>query len=167
MSLSAVWHEVYIGLGSNLDDPVAQIKCAVATITELEGVAVLACSPLYSSKPVGPADQPDYINAVLKISTLCSAADLLAKLQSIENQHGRERLIRWGARTLDLDILLFDQEIINTDNLVVPHRELVNRGFVLFPLADIASLDLSIPGIGILANLLANCSADGLSRLAE
>lgn len=167
MSLSTIWHEAYIGLGSNLEQPVEQIKQAVISITALEEVSVIACSPLYSSTPVGPADQPDYINAVLKISTSYSALNLLDRLQSIENSQGRKRLIRWGARTLDLDILLFDQEIINTEKLVIPHRELANRCFVLYPLADIADNNLSIPGFGVLADLLAKCPSDGLSRLAE
>jgi 2-amino-4-hydroxy-6-hydroxymethyldihydropteridine diphosphokinase len=167
MSDSQMPVEAYIGLGSNLDNPVANLHSAYQAICALAGVTSPQLSPLYSSKPVGPQDQPDYVNAVLRISTTLSAQQLLSELQQIENAHGRIRNIRWGARTLDLDILLFGNAVINDANLIVPHVEMANRGFVLYPLADIAPSDLQIPGQTSLAQLLAACPADGLHRIAE
>jgi 2-amino-4-hydroxy-6-hydroxymethyldihydropteridine diphosphokinase len=142
------------------------LHSAYQAICALDGVTSLALSPLYSSKPVGPQDQPDYVNAVLRINTSLSAQQLLTELQQIETAHGRVRNIRWGARTLDLDILLFGNAIINDANLIVPHVEMANRGFVLYPLADIAPSDLQI-GQSSLAQLLAACPADGLHKITE
>lgn len=157
--------EAYIGLGSNLDNPVEQLKLARTEIAALAGVTELAFSPLYLSTPVGPQDQPDFINAVMRISTTLSAAELLRQLQAIETAHGRLRLVRWGARTLDLDILLYGTSIIAEAALAVPHPEMAKRAFVLYPLADIAPADLPVPGLGPLADLLAACPQAGLQRL--
>jgi len=165
MSLPYPWRTAYIGLGSNLDQPVEQLDSARRAVAELADVEVIVCSPFYASSPVGPQDQPDYVNAVMSIDTRLSAQDLLAKLQEIENAHGRVRTVRWGARTLDLDLLLYDQQIIREPNLIVPHPEMPNRAFVLYPLADIAGGDLPIPGYGCLSDLLAQCPADGLWRM--
>jgi len=167
MSLFAYWIEVFIGLGSNLGNPVHQLTSARQDIAGLTEVEEIAFSPLYSSSPVGPQDQPDYVNAVMKIRTRLSAQALLNLLQQIENAHGRVRTQRWGARTLDLDILLYDQQLINEPNLIVPHPEMLKRAFVLYPLADIAGSNLHIVGRGCLADLLAGCSAEGLQRLAS
>ncbi|MGZ5000716.1 MAG: 2-amino-4-hydroxy-6-hydroxymethyldihydropteridine diphosphokinase [Methylomonas sp.] len=159
------WIEAYIGLGSNLGDPILNIGSARRTIANLADIEEIAFSPLYGSHPVGPQDQPDYVNAVMHIKTRLAADDLLKQLQQIENAHGRVRSVRWGARTLDLDVLLYDQQIINEPHLVVPHPEMPNRAFVLYPLSDIAGADLTIPGNGRLAELLAACPADGLKRM--
>lgn len=161
------WVNAYIGLGSNLGDPILNIGSARRAIASLPDVEEIAFSPLYGSRPVGPQDQPDYVNAVMHIKTRLSAADLLKHLQQIENTHGRVRSVRWGARTLDLDVLLYGQQIINEPNLIVPHPEMPNRAFVLYPLADIADDDLTIPGNGRLAELLAACPADGLRRMVQ
>jgi 2-amino-4-hydroxy-6-hydroxymethyldihydropteridine diphosphokinase len=160
-----LWVEAYIGLGSNLDDPLRQVQSAVEDITALPGIEIVEVSPLYGSRPVGPADQPDYVNAVMRIKTSLAAADLLQTLQKVENQHGRLRLVHWGARTLDLDILLYGDQCIHQPDLIVPHSELANRAFVLYPLADIAGPDLMVPGKGRLAQLCAACPPDGLQRL--
>lgn len=167
MTLPISWVDAYIGLGSNLDDPIHNINSARQAIAESQDVEEIAFSPLYGSRPVGPQDQPDYVNAVMHIKTGLSAQALLKQLQHIENLHGRVRSIRWGARTLDLDVLLYDQQLINQPDLIVPHPEMPNRAFVLYPLADIAGRDLAIPGKGKLAELLAACPADGLQRLAS
>ncbi len=167
MTASNPWVEAYIGLGSNLGDPVHNIGSARLAIAKLEGVEEIAFSPLYGSRPVGPQDQPDYVNAVMRIKTRLSALDLLKQLQEIENAHGRVRSVRWGARTLDLDILLYAQQLINQPDLIVPHPELPNRAFVLYPLADVADTGLLIPGKSRLAELLAACPADGLKRIAQ
>ena len=131
--------KVYIGLGSNLDDPQAQLKKAIIALEMIPSSSVVKTSSFYKSKPVGPQDQPDYINAVIELDTELSAPVLLDYLQVIENEHGRQREQKWGARTLDLDILLFGEEVIHDDRLVVPHVEMHKRGFVLFPLVTQAS----------------------------
>jgi len=165
MSLQKPWIAAFIGLGSNLDNPVQHINTAQQAIAELPEVEAIAFSPLYTSTPVGPQDQPDYINAVMQINTRLTAMQLLTKLQQIENQHGRIRTERWGARTLDLDVLLFDQKTIDQPELKIPHPEMPNRAFVLYPLADIAGGDLQIPGYGVLRDLLASCPPLGLQRI--
>lgn len=133
---------VYIALGSNLNNPLEQLKQAAEI---LKSFAVnFEISPFYGSKPVGPQDQPDYVNAVAKFDTELSAEALLDKLQSIENQQGRVRIRRWGERTLDLDILLYGNEQIHTDRLTIPHIEMKNREFVIVPLFDL-SPDLVLP----------------------
>lgn len=157
--------EAFIGLGSNLDEPIQQIEKARLAIVAVPHVAELAFSPLYRSRPVGPQDQPDYINAVMRIQTCLSPLQLLQQLQAIENDQGRVRLVRWGARTLDLDILLYGEAVIDTPTLTIPHREMARRSFVLYPLSDVADQNLLIPGLGPLSQLVANCPADGLQRL--
>ena len=165
MSDSLSWFEVYIGLGSNLETPQQQILSAVDEIAALSSVRDLVLSPLYGSQPVGPQDQPNYVNAVLRFSTAMSALLLLENLQKIENDHARVRNQRWGARTLDLDILLYGNEIINQPTLRVPHPELSRRAFVLYPLADVADANLAIPGLAALDELISACPREGLWRL--
>jgi 2-amino-4-hydroxy-6-hydroxymethyldihydropteridine diphosphokinase len=165
MNSAMTWSDAYIGLGSNLDNPLQHILKAVDDIAATEGIARITLSDLYGSRPVGPQDQPDYVNAVMHIKTHLSPTDLLYRLQHIENHHGRERKEHWGARTLDLDILLFGDQIITSAELAVPHPEMTKRAFVLYPLADVAPDDLTIPGNGRLSDLLLRCSADGIHRL--
>lgn len=156
---------VYLGLGSNLAEPVAQIKSARKAIAAIAGVRELACSSLYRSSPMGPQNQPDYINAVMLISATLSPQTLLRALHRIEHAHGRERKgQRWGARTLDLDILLYGEQLIDLPDLVVPHTGIAERPFVLLPLAEITP-DLIIPGKGKVTDLLAHCPLLGLERL--
>lgn len=129
----------YIGLGSNLSDPQAQIAAALDKLKQLEACTVSQISSLYFSRPMGPKDQPDYMNAVVAIETNLTAIELLEQLQGIEENAGRVRKDnRWGARVLDLDILLFGQQVINTARLTIPHYGLKLREFVLLPLAEIA-----------------------------
>lgn len=165
MNQAATWMDSYIGLGSNLDEPARQLRTAAEEIGALDGVKATALSPLYGSQPVGPQDQPDYVNAVLRIETCLPAMALLRKLQQIEDRHGRVRNIRWGARTLDLDILLYGNHVITEPDLIVPHVELSRRAFVLYPLADVAPTDFYIPDQGTLSSLLSACSSDGLWKL--
>lgn len=133
---------VYIALGSNLDNPLKQLQQAVRSLQNFANGLVV--SPFYGSKPLGPQDQPDYVNAVAKFETELSPLDLLDALQRIENEQGRVRLRRWGERTLDLDILLYGNEKIESDRLTVPHYDMHNREFVIVPLYDIAP-DLVLP----------------------
>lgn len=155
----------FIGLGSNLDDPLQHVKQALKDLSELTSTAELHASSLFRSAPVGPADQPDYINAVARLETSLSALDLLHEMQAIEQRHGRIRgPVQWGPRTLDLDLLLYDDLQLDTPELKLPHPEMNNRGFVLVPLHEIAP-DLCIPHSGRVENLLLRVSVEGLHRL--
>ena len=159
------WVTVYIGLGSNLVNPEQQIKSARTAIAQLAGVQELAFSSLYHSPPMGPQDQPDYVNAVMCVATELPPIDLLHCLQHIENEQGRVRKSeRWGARTLDLDMLVYGDQLIELPDLVVPHTGLAERAFVLYPLYEIAP-QLLVPGKGHVADLLAKCPMNGLKRL--
>ncbi len=154
----------FIGLGSNLENPQQQINTAIKDIGKINYVSVTKLSSLYKSPPMGPQDQPDYINAVVEIETTLSAHDLLDSLQAIEQQHGRVRKRHWGERTLDLDILLYAQQLINDERLTVPHPGISERAFVIYPLAEIAP-ELKIPEKGIVADLMHSCPAAGLEKL--
>lgn len=153
----------YIGLGSNLDSPVKQVMRAFAELGALPETSLLAVSRLYQSRPMGPADQPDYINAVAAIETALSPEALLRALQSIEQAHHRVRGERWGARTLDLDILLYADEVIETPELQVPHPGLHERNFVLYPLQEIVPNHFVIPGKGSISDWIARVSSEGLA----
>ena len=132
-------HTAYIALGSNIGDREQHLKNALAKIEELgEFVKLEKISSFYNTAPVGYIEQPDFLNAVVKVKTILEPEELLSILQEIENTEGRERKIHWGPRTLDLDILLFDDMVINTDTLVVPHPEMTKRDFVLVPFCEIA-----------------------------
>jgi 2-amino-4-hydroxy-6-hydroxymethyldihydropteridine diphosphokinase len=143
----------YVGLGANLDDPAEQLRRAFEELTRLPGTRVAARSPLYRSPPMGPPEQPDYINAVAALETALAPLELLAALRVIEQRHGRRRDgTRWGPRTLDLDILLHGELLLDTPELMLPHPGLHERAFVLYPLMDIAP-ELVIPGRGTLRAL--------------
>ncbi len=154
----------YIGLGSNLDNPGAHITRAFDELAKLPLSQLTTCSARYSSRAIGPGEQPDYINAVALINTELTPLKLLDELQAIEQIHQRVRIEHWGPRTLDLDILLLDNQIISSKRLQVPHPYLAQRNFVLYPLADIAP-NLILPCGTPLSELLANSSHDGLERL--
>jgi len=157
----------FIGLGSNLDNPFLQIKNALHRLQHLPETKILKCSSAYQSKPLGPQDQKDFINAVAHIETHYNPSELLERLQHIENQQGRKRdVTRWGPRTIDLDLLLFAQQILHSPELTIPHPELENRAFVLIPLAEIAP-ELILPSQKKVATLAENCSQDGIIKLQE
>jgi len=144
----------FIGLGSNLSGPEQQVLRAIKSINQLKNCSLELTSSLYESPPMGPQDQPYYINAVVKISTTLKPYELLSTLQAIENQQGRTRDTgRWGARTLDLDILLYDEVISHDSKLTLPHPGLPSRAFVLYPLAEIDK-DLNIPTVGSVQQLI-------------
>jgi len=157
--------QVYIGLGSNLAQPLVQITQALQELAQLPGTQLLAQSPLYSSRAVGPGEQPDYVNAVALLDTQLEPLALLDELQALEQAHRRVRLEHWGPRTLDLDILLIDQTYIDSARLKVPHPYLKARNFVLYPLAAI-NPHLILPCGTSVAKLVAQCPADGLTPLA-
>src|SRR3989344_7678345 len=130
---------VYIGLGSNLATPIEQLRSALATLAALPHTDLIAQSSFYSSDPLGPADQPRYVNAVAALDTHVEPLQLLDALQAIELTQGRERKDeRWGPRTLDLDILVFGNRLLNEPRLQVPHYHMHARPLVLYPLAELA-----------------------------
>ena len=156
---------VYIGLGSNLDDPVAQVLEAVEELEMIPDTIHAGRSSLYRGKPMGPADQPDYVNAVVAMDTLLSPDDFLAALQRIEDLQGRERGgEKWGPRIIDLDLLLYGKAKIDTPDLTVPHPGIRERDFVIIPLAELAG-DLKLPGQGRLTALINKCENHSLKNL--
>lgn len=160
---ATVMVRAWLGLGSNLQDPERQVCQALDELDQLDDCSLVAASSLYKSPPMGPADQPDYINAVACIETGLEPGALLAALQGLEQRHGRERLRHWGERTLDLDILLYGEEVVNQPGLVIPHPGLHERAFVLYPLYEI-SPDLVIPGLGELKTLRDQVDGSMLER---
>ncbi len=156
----------FIALGSNLEKPELQLQRAVDEIDLSDGMWLQSCSRLYRSDPVGPEDQPDYCNAVISITTSLQPEPLLDTLQTIENHHGRQRSVRWGPRTLDLDILLYGDQQIQSERLTVPHEQMHGRAFVLYPLNDIAP-NLYVPNQGTLGSLLNSVPFERLDVIAE
>lgn len=154
-----------VGLGSNLDDPAAQVRAGIAALDALAGSRVLACSALYRTAPVGMTAQPDFINAVCLLETSLDAALLMRALLEIERWHGRVRgAEKGGPRTLDLDLLLYGEEVLDLPEATVPHPRLHERAFVLAPLAELAP-DLVVPGRGPVRALLAACAGQRVERL--
>jgi 2-amino-4-hydroxy-6-hydroxymethyldihydropteridine diphosphokinase len=156
----------YLGLGSNLNDPARQVRCALEVIAALPESRLAAASRLYRSPPMGPADQPEYVNAVAALETALAPRDLLHALQAIEHDFGRVRLRRWGERVIDLDILLYDDLCLDSPELTLPHPGIGERAFVLRPLAELVP-ELVIPGLGPLAELLAARATDTCEPLEE
>lgn len=134
----------YIALGSNLDQPLAQVTLALKEIAELPETTLQAASPWYQSVAIGPGQQPDYLNGVAEIKSALAPLELLSALQHIEQLHRRQRLQRWGPRTLDLDILLYGDQRIDLPQLQIPHPRMLERSFVVYPLYDLAPL-LQLP----------------------
>jgi 2-amino-4-hydroxy-6-hydroxymethyldihydropteridine diphosphokinase len=151
----------FIGLGSNLNEPQRQVQQACEALATLPESDLDSISPWYRSKAVGPGQQPDYINGVAQLTTRLTPIKLLHALQFIENQQQRIREQHWGPRTLDLDLLVYGDQVINTPELTVPHPRIQERNFVLYPLADIAPQLLFPDGTSLLS-LLDYCSRDGL-----
>ncbi|WP_136681619.1 2-amino-4-hydroxy-6-hydroxymethyldihydropteridine diphosphokinase [Neptunomonas sp. XY-337] len=158
-------HKCYIGLGSNLDDPIAQVTRAFAELAQLPHCTLLAQSSIYRSDPVGPQDQPDFINAVALLETTLAPEQLLDALQAIEQQHRRIRKQHWGPRTLDLDIILFGDAVIDTERLQVPHPFATQRNFVLWPMAEINS-ELIFPPQRPISDLLVACPVGTLEKIS-
>ena len=157
----------YIGIGSNQQDPITQAQLAIKALQHLPNTQLQKCSSLYCSTPMGPQDQPDYINAVAEIETQLTAIELLNALQKIELNQGRVRKDnRWGPRTLDLDIILYDNQQINNERLTIPHYGMHEREFVLYPLAEIAP-NLALPNGTQLSQLTALCDKNGLTIISD
>lgn len=154
---------VFIGIGSNLGRPCEQIKMVVEDIKLILNTNLISCSKLYKSAPIGPKDQPNYINAVIELDLNLKPHLLLNRLQSIEQQYGRMYKRYWGERTLDLDLLLYGELILNDGHLTIPHLELAIRPFVVYPLADLDP-ELNIPGVGKIEQLVKQCPYNYLQR---
>jgi 2-amino-4-hydroxy-6-hydroxymethyldihydropteridine diphosphokinase len=154
----------YIGLGSNLNNPKEQIKNALIALNEVEDVTVTSLSSLYLSKPIDHSNQPDYLNAVCQVNTHLTALELLRVCQLIEvNQH-RVREKKWGARTIDLDIILYGKQVVASKELVIPHPEMMNRAFVLIPLKEIEP-ELNVPILGPIDKLIERIQDQKLIKL--
>jgi 2-amino-4-hydroxy-6-hydroxymethyldihydropteridine diphosphokinase len=157
-----LWHPAYIGVGSNLADPRAQVLSAFSKLAELPLTRVILTSPIYLSQPFGPVRQPDFANAVVGLLTQLEPRALLARLRALETAQGRpEQHERWGPRIIDLDVLVYGRERLNDPELTLPHPGIVERNFVLYPLADIAP-DLDIPGLGRVIELKGRITSEGL-----
>ena len=155
----------YIGLGSNLDDPFMHLRSGVAALMQLHQTRVELCSSLYRTSPVGNQDQPDFINAVCRVRTGQAPVKLMRNLLQIERTHGRVREgEKGGPRTLDLDLLLYGNQEIETGELTLPHPRLHERAFVLYPLHEIEP-DLIIPGRGTLRELLEKCADQRVQKV--
>ena len=151
----------YIGLGSNLDNPIGHVKQALEDLKQLPQSQLLLASKLYLSKPVGPQDQDNFVNAVALLATELEPLALLDELQTIEQQHQRVRERHWGPRSLDLDLLLFGDQSIQHPRLTVPHAQLSRRDFVVGPLLELCP-ELVLPSGTQLQELLQQCPIDGL-----
>jgi len=163
MMAQSLWWPAYIGIGSNLDSPREQVERAILAISHLDRCFPAATSSLYLSKPMGPADQPDFVNAVIAIMTMDDPRSLLVKLQQIEHDQGRIRDGKhWGPRTIDLDILMHGQTVVDVPGLTLPHPGIAQRNFVLLPLAEIAA-KVIVPGLASVESLLHRLDS---SRLA-
>jgi len=157
-------HVAFIGLGSNIADPSAQVERAMNAIDRLPQTRVLARSALYSSAPVGFLEQPDFINAVVKVETSLAPHDLLQSLLGLEQEQGRTREFQNAPRTLDLDVLLYDGLQHHEHGLTVPHPQMHKRAFVLQPLLEIAP-ECVIPGVGTAQQAMLHCADQQLEKI--
>jgi 2-amino-4-hydroxy-6-hydroxymethyldihydropteridine diphosphokinase len=164
--MTAIWRPAYVAIGSNLDHPQARVQEAFERLDAAPGMQMISRSRLYRTHPMGPQDQPDFVNAAAGILTQLPARELLAQLLKIEAMMGRNRRERWGPRVIDLDLLWLLGERVDEAGLTLPHPGVSTRNFVLYPLADIAPT-LSIPGIGRVPELLRHVGSDGISVLEE
>ena len=155
---------VYIGLGSNLKGPKEQIEEALRALSEAKETALLSVSSFYQSKPLLDMPGPNYLNVVCKIETDLSALDLLNFCQEIEDNQYRVREVKWGSRTIDLDILLYGDQVLAAKRLTIPHPEIINRAFVLLPLFEIEP-GLKLPLLGPLEGLLERTEPSDVEKL--
>jgi 2-amino-4-hydroxy-6-hydroxymethyldihydropteridine diphosphokinase len=162
--MNPLWRPAYVGIGSNLNDPQARVHEAFGHLQALRSTGWMLRSRLYRTRPMGPQDQPEFVNAAAGLLTQLTARELLAALLGIEKSMGRNRQERWGPRVIDLDLIWMPGEIIDEPGLTVPHPGVSTRNFVLYPLADIAP-SLAIPGHGRVSELLRHAGDDGISVL--
>jgi 2-amino-4-hydroxy-6-hydroxymethyldihydropteridine diphosphokinase len=160
-----LWRPAYVGIGSNLQSPRDRVLEAIERMSTLDATRIVLRSQLYLTRPLGPQDQPDFINAAVGLLTQLVARELLTGLLGIERSMGRDRQERWGARVIDLDLLWMIDSTIDEPGLTVPHPGVSTRNFVLYPLADIAPT-IKIPRVGIVLDLKRDAGGDGISVLA-
>jgi len=165
VTASARWLPAYVGIGSNLDGPAAQVQRALHALGGIPGTTLVKSSPLYRTKPFGAVVQPAFVNAVAGLLTRRSPEELLTDLRALERSLGREPpRERWGPRVIDLDLLVVGREVRATAELTLPHAGIAERDFVLFPLADVAP-ELDVPGLGRVARLRDAVADRGIERL--
>jgi len=162
--MNALWRPAYVAIGSNLDNPTERVREAFERLDALPAVSSLQRSRLYQSTPMGPQDQPPFVNAVAGFVTYLGARELLDELLLMEQAMGRTRTIRWGPRIIDLDLLWMVDAATDEPGLTVPHPGVSMRNFVLYPLADVSPA-LNIPGLGIVQGLLRGVGSHGISVL--
>ena len=149
-------NQVYLGIGSNKNHPYFRIYTVLKQINRIKSTNIVKKSSLYVTKPLGPQAQPNFINSVIEIRTNLKPIELLDELQNLEKLHNRKKTKRWGPRSMDIDILIYNKLIMNTDKLVIPHPGLKYRDFVLMPLYEITSYGYEIPKYGKIMNLIKN-----------
>ena len=156
---------MYVGVGSNLDDPLKQVESALGKLAAIPRTRLIRKSSLWRSEPFGGVKQPEFVNAAASLLTRLEPLGLLLELQRIENENGRKRdEVRWGPRILDLDLLVYAGQTIDLPELQVPHPGIAERNFVLLPLKEIAPL-ISIPGLGLLRSISTEGCTTGISRI--
>jgi 2-amino-4-hydroxy-6-hydroxymethyldihydropteridine diphosphokinase len=164
--MEALWVPAYIAVGSNIDDPAAQVRAGLSALAGLSRSGWLIQSRLYRSAPLGPQDQPEFVNAAAGLLTRLSPRELLHALKQLESSLGRELPVeRWGPRRIDFDLIVYGAERIDEPDLTVPHPGAPVRNFVLYPLLDIAP-DLLVPGHGRVRTLAARVGSSGLAPIA-
>jgi len=149
-------NQVFIGIGSNKNHPYFRIYSVLRQINRLKSTFIVKKSSLYKTKPLGPQSQPNFINAVIEIKTNLDPHELLNELQSLEKRHNRKKTKKWGPRSIDLDILIYNKIIMDSKNLIIPHPGLEYREFVLIPLYEITGYGYEIPKYGKVASLIKN-----------
>jgi 2-amino-4-hydroxy-6-hydroxymethyldihydropteridine diphosphokinase len=162
--MSVLWRPAYVAIGSNLESPRERVLEAMERLDALSAPDMLLRSNLYLSRPMGPQDQPDYVNAAAGLLTQSTPQELLAHLLDIERSMGRTQRERWGPRVIDLDLVWMVGATVDEPGLKVPHPGVSTRNFVLYPLADIAPT-MKIPGMGAVLDLKRNVGGDGISVL--
>jgi 2-amino-4-hydroxy-6-hydroxymethyldihydropteridine diphosphokinase len=160
------WRPAYVALGSNLSDPRRQVEAAFTALAALPDARLIARSGLWRSRPMGPQDQPEFVNAVAGLLTTAGPREFLHQLRELERRLGKtEPAVRWGPRVIDLDLLVFGDLSVDEPGLVLPHPGLHQRNFVLYPLSEIAA-ELQVPGLARVSRLRERVSAAGIERLA-
>ena len=162
--MNPLWRPAYVGIGGNLDSPRERVPEAIERMKALDATRIELRSHLYLTRPMGPQDQPNFVNAAVGLLTQLEPRDLLSGLLGIERSMGRERLERWGPRIIDLDLLWMVDLSVDEPGLTLPHPGVSRRNFVLYPLADIAPT-IKIPGFGQVLDLKRDAGGEGISLL--
>ena len=149
-------NQVFIGIGSNKNHPYFRIYSVLKQINRLKSTFIVKKSSLYETKPLGPQGQPNFINAIIEIKTNFDPHELLSELQDLEKQHNRKKTKKWGPRSIDLDILIYNKIIMDSKDLIIPHPGLEYREFVLLPLYEITGYGYEVPKYGRVSNLIKN-----------